>query len=105
MANLTNATPGKHGAPIYVYNLNCNGIGTTPTNEDSNMTKVFRSIGQWTTILAWTAPGANAMQIVCEGGPDLESSTPGTGTDGTITSTESGAANNCVITKHITLGA
>ena len=45
------------------------------------------------------------MQIVCEGGPDLESSTPGTGTDGTITNSEGGQTNNCVITKHITLGA
>lgn len=104
MANLTNASPGKHGAPIYVYNLACNGIGTTPTNEDSNMTKVFRSIGQWTTILAWTAPGTNAMQIVCEGGPDLESVTPGTASAGVISAAESGAANLCTITKHITLG-
>ena len=105
MANLTNATPGKHGAPIYVYNLACSGIGTSHASEDSDMTKVFRAIGQWTSILAWTTPAANAMQIVCEGGPDLETSTPGTATDGTITNTESGATNNCVITKHITLGA
>mgnify|MGYP001184283870 FL=1 len=95
----TNAT---YGAPMFLYKLACNAIHTNHANSDSDFQKCLSAIGQWTTVLAWETPASNAAYVLCEGGPDLESNTPGTATDGTITNAEGGQTNSCVITKHVT---
>ena len=94
----TNAT---YGAPMFVYKLACTAIHTNHTNSDSDFQKVLSAIGQWTTVLAWETPASNAAYVLCEGGVDLTTATPGTATAGTITAAEGGQTNNCVITKHL----
>jgi len=95
----TNAT---YGAPMFLYKLACTAIHTGHAASDSDFQKCLSAIGQWTSVLAWETPASNAAYVLCEGGPDLESSTPGTATGGTITAAEGGQTNSCVITKHVT---
>lgn len=95
----TNAT---YGAPMFVYKLACTAIHTNHTNSDSDFQKCLSAIGQWTTVLAWETPASNAAYVLCEGGVDLTTATPGTATAGTITAAEGGQTNSCVITKHLT---
>ncbi len=94
----TNAT---YGAPMFLYKLACTAIHTNHANSDSDFQKVLSAIGQWTSVLAWETPASNAAYVLCEGGVDLTTATPGTATAGTITAAEGGQTNNCVITKHL----
>ena len=98
----TNAT---YGAPMFVYKLACTAIHTGHTASDSDFQKVLSYIGQRTTVLAWETPASNVAYVLCEGGIDLSTWPVGAGattTAGTVDDDDTGAANDCVITKHVT---
>ena len=99
------AAAGSYGGPLYLYKLTCNGIHTTPTIKDSNLSKVLAFMGQRTTVLSWAPGGNNAAYALCEGGIDLSTWPLGAGattTAGTIDDGDTGASADCVITKHLT---
>tara|TARA_B110000914_G_scaffold200246_1_gene191757 strand:+ start:83 stop:409 length:327 start_codon:yes stop_codon:yes gene_type:complete len=98
----SNATNASYGAPMFLYKLACTAIHTGHAASDSDFAKVLAAIGQWTSVLAWETPASGVAYVLCEGGVDLTTATPGTATAGTITAAEGGQTNNCVITKHVT---
>ena len=98
----TNAT---YGAPMFLYKLASTGIHTTHDASDSNFQKILSYIGQKTTVLAWETPASDVAYVLCEGGIDLSTWPVGNGattTAGTVDDGDTGAANDCVITKHVT---
>ena len=98
----SNAAAGSYGGPMFLYALTMTGVGTDPTDKDSNLSGVLACIGQWTTVIGW-APGATAAvaYALCEGGVDLTTATPGSATAGTVTALEGGIAAELVITKYL----
>ena len=99
------AAAGSYGGPLYLYKLACNGIHTTPTIQDSNLSKVLAFMGQRTTVLSWAPGGNNVAYALCEGGIDLSTwpvEDPGPSTTaGTIDDGDTGACADCAITKHV----
>ena len=101
----SNAAAGSYGGPLFLYALASNGIGTTPTIQDSNLSKILAFMGQRTTVLSWAPGSTNVAYALCEGGIDLSTWPLGAGattTAGTVDNGDTGATNDCVITKHLT---
>ena len=99
------AAAGSYGGPMFLYKLASAGIHTTPTIQDSNLAKILAFMGQRTTVLAWSVI-TDVGYALCEGGIDLSAWPQGAGTGatttaGTIDDGDTGAGDDCIITKHV----